>query len=173
LAGILFFSKYPQAFYPSFIVKLVLPSGENENIQKIGGRIDEMYENTLVNVFASVKKYCKYQDKDLVLLKPVLEGLLLNAILHRDYSIELSIKIILMEDKIEIINPGRLMPTLNIEKIQNGIKIQRNPILHSIASKVIKQNERDSSIEKLLEEYPNIEFIDNPEAREFIAIVTL
>lgn len=173
LAGILFFSKYPQDFYPSFNVKLVLPTGSNENVQTIGGTMDDMYANTLITMISAVKEHYHYDEEELAEFKPILEGLLLNAILHRDYTIDLSIKILLHEEKIEIINPGRLMPSLTIGNIQNGIKIQRNPILHSIASKVIAQNDVGTSIESLLEQYSNIEFYNNVDVNEFTATVVL
>ncbi|GIU00522.1 hypothetical protein TSL6_10280 [Sulfurovum sp. TSL6] len=173
MAGILFFSKYPQDFYPSFGVKLVSSTGSDEKVQEIGGTIDDMYENTLISLFDTVKEYYNYDEKELALLKPILEGLLLNAILHRDYTIDVSIKILLLENKIEIINPGKLMPPLTVGNIQNGIKIQRNPILYSIASKVINHKDIDTSIERLVEQYPNIDFYDNTDIKEFTATVGL
>lgn len=52
--------------------------------------------------------------------------IIINAIVHRDYSIKSSIKINVFEDKIEVINPGVLYGNLDIADLGKGISECRN-----------------------------------------------
>jgi ATP-dependent DNA helicase RecG len=58
-----------------------------------------------------------------------LRELLVNAIIHRDYTKRNRNEIRIFNDRIEIESQGRLPNTLTIEKIKAGQKYQRNPIL--------------------------------------------
>ncbi len=60
----------------------------------------------------------------------VFREILANACIHRDYTIAGSeIMVWIFEDRIEISSPGRLPNTISIEKMKNGAKYHRNPIL--------------------------------------------
>ncbi|MDY0094501.1 MAG: ATP-binding protein [Candidatus Vecturithrix sp.] len=60
----------------------------------------------------------------------VLRELLVNSCVHRDYSIAGSrIRILMFDDRLEFITPGRLPNTVTIEKIKAGVSYARNPIL--------------------------------------------
>ncbi len=59
----------------------------------------------------------------------VLRELLVNAVIHRDYTKRNRNEIRIFNDRIEIESQGRLPNTLTIEKIKAGQKYQRNPIL--------------------------------------------
>lgn len=59
----------------------------------------------------------------------VFRELIVNAIVHRDYSLQSKIQIRVFPKRIEIISPGRLANTVTIEKMKAGISISRNPIL--------------------------------------------
>jgi len=62
---------------------------------------------------------------------PAIRELLLNAIVHRDYTNPTDVIIKIFDEKIEITNPGRLMGDLTIEKIKscNYISQHRNKLL--------------------------------------------
>ncbi len=59
----------------------------------------------------------------------VFRELIVNAVVHRDYSLPAKIRICMFPGRIEIISPGRLANTVTIEKMKAGISIPRNPIL--------------------------------------------
>jgi len=67
----------------------------------------------------------------------VLTELLVNALIHRDYLINSSIKVFIFHNRVEIINPGKLTNSLTVEKIKNGLSIHRNPILNSISKNML------------------------------------
>lgn len=62
--------------------------------------------------------------------KKVFRELLVNACVHRNYSISGSkILIFLFDDRIELLSPGRLPNTVTIEKLKAGVSYARNPVI--------------------------------------------
>jgi ATP-dependent DNA helicase RecG len=59
----------------------------------------------------------------------VLEELLVNALIHRDYFTSASIRLMLFADRVEIISPGHLPDSLSTEAIRHGATNRRNPTL--------------------------------------------
>ncbi|SDB48189.1 ATP-dependent DNA helicase RecG [Desulfonatronum thiosulfatophilum] len=60
----------------------------------------------------------------------VFRELLVNAVVHRNYSIIGSqIRVLLFADRIEFLSPGRLPNTVTIEKLSVGTSFARNPLL--------------------------------------------
>ena len=59
-----------------------------------------------------------------------------NALVHRDYLINSSIRVFIFDNRVEIISPGKLPNTATIETIKVGIQIVRNPILVSFVPKL-------------------------------------
>ena len=102
----------------------------------------------------------------------VFEELLVNALIHRDYFISAVIRIFIFEDRIEIISPGHLPNNLTIEKITAGNSNIRNPILASfVAKKLLPYRGLGSGIRRSLEEWPDIDFIDDRDGCTFKVIV--
>ncbi|MGR3178858.1 MAG: RNA-binding domain-containing protein [Candidatus Anammoxibacter sp.] len=67
--------------------------------------------------------------KEIQFPNKIFRELVVNAIVHRDYSISANIEIKMFPFKIEIISPGRLVNTVTIDKMKAGISISRNPIV--------------------------------------------
>jgi len=65
----------------------------------------------------------------------VFEELLVNALVHRDYFINATIKIFIFSDRIKIQSPGVLPNHLTVEKIKLGNSNIRNPIIASFVAK--------------------------------------
>ena len=62
--------------------------------------------------------------------KVVLREALVNAVVHRDYSINGSkIRVLMFSDRIEFHSPGKLPNTVTIEKMKIGVSYSRNPFL--------------------------------------------
>ena len=55
--------------------------------------------------------------------------LVVNAVVHRDYSMQAKIQIQMLPYQIRVISPGRLMNSVTIEKMKAGTSIVRNPVL--------------------------------------------
>jgi ATP-dependent DNA helicase RecG len=60
----------------------------------------------------------------------VFRELIVNAIIHRDYTITGSeVQVWIYEDRIEIKSPGAIPNTITVEKMKFGAKYHRNPVL--------------------------------------------
>lgn len=67
----------------------------------------------------------------------VLREAITNAVLHRDYRTASQTRILVFDDRIEVINPGNLLNQLTLENIrEGGISQKRNPVLASVLNKV-------------------------------------
>ena len=102
----------------------------------------------------------------------VFEELLVNALVHRDYLVSASIRIFIFDNRIEIISPGHLPDNLTVEKIRLGNSIIRNPILVSYAAKgMLLYRGLGSGIKRVLEAWPEIDFLDDRDGCLFTASV--
>ena len=102
----------------------------------------------------------------------VFEELLVNALIHRDYLVSAPIRIFIFDDRIEIISPGHLPDNLTVEKIRTGNSNIRNPILVSYVAKgLLPYHGLGSGIKRALEQWPNIDFMDDRDGCLFTVTV--
>lgn len=102
----------------------------------------------------------------------VFEELLVNALIHRDYLVNATIRLFIFDNRIEIISPGHLPNNLTVEKIRSGISNIRNPILVSYVAKgLLPYKGLGSGIKRARENWPDIRFIDDREGCMFIATI--
>ena len=126
-----------------------------------------------------VKKNLKFIQKDqnfnsigiLEISEIAIEEILQNAIVHRDYLRNSPINLLIFDNRIEIISPGKLPNSLTIENIKLGNAVARNNLLVSYCSKIMTYRGLGSGITRALEEQPNIEFINNIEGEQFKVII--
>lgn len=106
------------------------------------------------------------------IFEAIFEELLVNALVHRDYLVNASIRLFIFDDRIEIISPGHLPNNLTVERIRSGISNIRNPILVSYAAKgLLPYRGLGSGIKRALAEWPEISFTDDRDGSMFIATV--
>lgn len=139
------------------------------------GTLDELYEDSMRFIISQLRSYQVEEgfnsNAKLEINKEVLTELIVNALVHRDYYINASIKIFMFHDRIEIINPGKLTNSLTVEKIKSGIAIQRNPILSSICKTILPYTGYGSGIKRILKLNSSVEFINDVELEQFTSIV--
>lgn len=152
LAGIMIFGVYPQQFYPQlFIACSVVPGVEigelgsqNQRFDdnaRIEGNIEEMLNDTLSFLKKNMKtkiiidengKRKNIPEYPLIALREAI----VNALVHRDYSIYTEksyIKVFKYEDRIEIENPGGLYGINRIEQLGTDTMLEvRNPFIVQI-----------------------------------------
>jgi len=151
LAGVMCFSKYPQAVFPQLCITAVVVPGtemgqtgaDGERFianRRIEGTIGQMLEETMlfvkrnINIKTIIDDDGRRNDKSEYPLKAVREALL-NALMHRDYSIHTEgtpIRIIIYNDRVEIINGGGLYGKLTIDGLGNVHADTRNQTLTNI-----------------------------------------
>ena len=61
--------------------------------------------------------------------KEIVREALLNALIHRDWTIPTDIELAIYSDRLEITSPGALPNTVTVEKMKAGVRVPRNPII--------------------------------------------
>lgn len=179
--GALLFAKRPQLRLPVFIVKAVAFPGQDIadtayiDSQDINGKLSDVFQKTLSFVLGNI--HHQQNDQGINSLgepeipRIVLEELIANALIHRNYFVSAPVKVLVFSDRVEIISPGHLPNNLTIENIKLGNSNVRNPILASFAPRVLPYRGLGSGILRALKAYPEIDFIDDRDGNVFKAVI--
>ena len=177
LAGMLLFGNAPHIYLPAFIVKAVAFPGvilhdtryiDNENIE---GPLAQQYQHCMTflgrNLHHIQGNRGFNSPGQLEIPHQVLEEILVNALVHRDYLISAPIRLLIFADRVEIISPGHLPNHLDTNQIRFGLSNLRNPSLASHAFHILPYQGMGSGIPRALEDWPQIEFLDERAANQF------
>ena len=182
LAGLLLFGEQPERFKPQFVVKAVSYPGSQihasiyEDAEDFSGPLTRVFEGALAFVLRNLRKVQAgrgINSLGVPEIPPVVfEELLVNALVHRDYLIDASIRLFVFNDRVEIISPGHLPNNLTVEKIRVGNSNLRNPILASHSAKgLLPYRGLGSGVPRAVESWPEIEFRDDRDGNLFVATV--
>ncbi|NLN96117.1 MAG: ATP-dependent DNA helicase RecG [Bacteroidales bacterium] len=182
LAGLLFFGKDPQSIKPAFTVKAVSFFGNDifgnqyrNKPKDIKGTIPQLYTETM-NYLKSNLHYLQ-ADQDfnttgiLEISENALIELLQNALVHRDYFKNSPIRVLIFDNRVEIISPGKLPNNLTVEDIKYGNPVIRNNQLVAFSSHSLPYSGLGSGIKRALASQPNIEFINDEKGEQFIVTI--
>jgi ATP-dependent DNA helicase RecG len=103
--------------------------------QEIGGTLPQQVDGALAviknNLLSpSVVEGLKRKATGNILPDKVLREVIVNACVHRNYSIVGSrIRILMYDDRLEFISPGRLPNTVTVEKLRSGVSYSANPVI--------------------------------------------
>lgn len=178
LGGLLFFSYNPQKFRPAFCVKAIsffgnsIGGSDYRSSKDIEGTIPEMFEQAIDFCTANLHHVQAGQNFNstgkLEISRIALEELIQNTLVHRDYSKNAPIRLMIFDDRMEIVSPGTLPNSLTVENIKLGNAVVRNNLLVSYCSKIMIYRGFGSGITRALENQPNIELINDTEGEQFI-----
>jgi len=145
LAGVMLFGRNPQRHRPAFVIKAVSfvgndPAGDRyRDSQDIEGCLRDLYKGSISFLTRNLRRL---QDEkgfntegDLEVPSVALEELVVNMLLHRDYFISAPWRVMMFDNRIELISPGALPNNITVENIRNGVSVIRNPIIASFATK--------------------------------------
>ncbi len=181
LAGNLIFGMNPQKYNTSFYVDCVYFDGNDISVDKfiskktLKGSFEKLFDDSLAFIISNLRKKQvddEFNSKgELEVDKRVLTELIVNALVHRDYYINSSIKVFIFHNRIEIVSPGKLTNSLTVDKIKSGLSIHRNPILNSICKTVLPYSGYGSGIKRSIGINPSIEFVNDIDKEEFKCII--
>lgn len=174
LAGILTFSKYPQAYFPQLCITAVSLPGTELGIvgndgerfidnKRITGAIPDMLEDAVEFVRKNSRTKTIIDDnghradKPEYPIKAVREAIL-NALVHRDYSIHtenVPIRIEMYRDRMEIINSGGLYGKISIDALGKVRPETRNAALANMLELLKITENRYSGIPTMRREFAN------------------
>ena len=151
VCGILNFGKYPQIFSPNLDIVAVRCSTNDYGVEdqngirfldnkRLDGTISEMLKLAISFVINNIKKATRINDSGIredVLEYPIkaIREIILNALIHRDYSMHTEnepIRLTIFDDRIEISNPGGLYGRLSLDELGKVHSDIRNPFIASI-----------------------------------------
>lgn len=149
ISSILLFCPYPQAFFPQLTINAVSVPGTHigdigmnyerfTDNKRIEGTIEDMLSGSLAFIKNNMK-VSTIVDPQTGLRKDsadypmvALREVVLNALLHRDYSIHtesMPIQVLMFTDRIEVKNPGGLYGRITLDQLGKMQPDTRNPIL--------------------------------------------
>lgn len=180
-SGALFFGQHPQQFKPSYVIKAVWYYGndiggkEYRDSRDIEGTIPEMYEQAMMWLKATLRRTQNGQSFNsigkLEIPETVLEELLQNALLHIDLLKPAAIRLLVFDNRVEIINPGCIMGGHTIEEVMLGNSYLRNPLLANFGAKTMPYRGLGSGIPRILREDCRMEISDSKAGNQFTATV--
>ena len=179
LAGLLFFGKEPQSIKPAFTIKAVSYFGNDSagnqyrsKPKDLTGTIPQLFEKALdflMSNLDSLQSGDSFNSQGkLEISRIALEELLQNALVHRDYFKNSPIRLLIFDNRIEIISPGKLPNSLTVEDIKYGNPVIRNNQLVSFSTHTLPYSGLGSGVKRSIEEEPNIELINDVEGEQFI-----
>ncbi len=182
LSGLLFFGKEPQSVKPAFTIKAVSFFGNDIEANQYKSKPKD-FEGTIPELFNKAMEFLmgnldyiqsgesfNAQGK-LEISKVALEELLQNALVHRDYFKNSPIRLLIFDNRIEIISPGKLPNSLTVEDIKYGNPVIRNNQLVAFSTHTLPFSGLGSGIKRALAEEPNIKLINDVEGEQFIVII--
>lgn len=181
IAGAILFAKQAHFRLPTFIIKAVAYPGNDVDeddymdSRDIVGKVSDMFQQTISFITINIQQKQSMQTINSTgkpeIPRIVLEELIANALIHRDYFISAPIRIFIFSNRIEIISPGHLPNNLTIENIKSGNSNIRNPILASFATKLLPYRGLGNGIRRAIKAYPNIEFVDDRDNNMFKVVI--
>ncbi|HDH43830.1 MAG TPA: hypothetical protein ENG66_00245 [Thermococcus sp.] len=160
LAGVLFFGKSPQTYLPyarivcAYIedVDISTPPSDKKDLQ---GRIPEILEDTVKFLRLYLKERHRIEgfEPEVYLEIPeiAMREAIINAIAHRDYTINAPIRVLIFKDSVEIKSPGRLPNTVTIESMKvGGSHVLRNPTIYNFFVKMGLVTDVGSGVARLI-----------------------
>ena len=170
LVCILLFSIYPQMFFPQYTVNAMVVMGyEKGETAADGSRFidNKRIEGTLPEMLEETMKFLGKNMKVRTIVDPVtgeradkteypvvaLREAVLNAIIHRDYSMHteaMPIEVVMYKNRVEIRNPGGLYGRLTVDKLGKVQPDTRNPVLARAMETLGKTENRYSGIPTMI-----------------------
>lgn len=185
LSAVMNFCAYPQAYFPQLcIIATVIPGTEPGAIGELGERFldNQRIEGTLAEMLEGAIQFVSRNMRTKTMIDlhtgrredrtdypiPAIREAVLNALVHRDYSIHtegMPIQIIMFEDRIEIRNPGGIYGRIKIDQLGKVQPDTRNPVIASVLETLKITENRYSGIPTIIrsmQEYglPKPEFVD-------------
>lgn len=160
VAGILMFGRDPQRWLPDARITAVRVPGTEMKLdfsdrQEIAGRLTAQIDGARAFLDRHARDSLRVEGwerkpgtaapdalKDESLPSTALSEAILNAVTHRDYRAASQVRLLVFDDRIEVINPGMLLNKLTLDSIRlGGISQRRNP---AVAALLARANRREN-----------------------------
>ena len=181
LAGLMFFGKQPQKYCPSFMIKAVsfygndLGGMEYRDSKDIEGTIPEMFEQGMMFLKSNLHQVQAGQNFNSVgkleVSQVALEEILQNSLVHREYIKTAPIRLLIFDNRVEIISPGALADGLTVDDIKLGITFQRNQLIAGFCAKTMLYRGLGSGLLRAHKDGAKMQFINSESGKQFTTII--
>lgn len=100
-----------------------------------------------------------------------IQELVVNMFLHRDYFVSSPWRVMIFDDRVELISPGCLPNHLDIEKIKAGVSVVRNPLIFSFATREMPYRGLGTGVMRAIELGAQVAFVSDRELNVFKAVI--
>ncbi len=159
LAGALVFLEEPQQYFPHTYLRVCV----GDTYLRLSGPLWKLVEDAMATVFGGGKNLYRMVFKgvervDVELLPPkVLREAIINALVHRNYSIHSETFIMISGGKLSVRNPGSFPPGVSLK---NPLPVPRNPVLYELMFNLGYIEKQGRGVRMILEtckRNPNVE----------------
>ena len=182
LAGLMMFGRHPEFFVPQFCVKAVRINGNDMSFtsfldrEDFAGTIPDMYAGAMAFVMRNMHKTQRAESVNMPgeseIPRIVFEEIIVNALVHRNYFVDAPVRILIFDDRVEVVSPGSLPNHLTVEKILAGNTNIRNPIIASyVARGLLPYWGLGSGVRRVQSAWRNIKFIDDKVGVQFRVVI--
>lgn len=181
LAGLLFFGKNPQNIKPAFCIKCVafygnsLGGSEYRDSRDLVGTIPVLFDEGMAffkrNLLHTQQGQNFNSQGILEISEIALQELLENGLIHRDYIKNAPIRLMVFDNRIEIISPGSLPKSLVVEELRYGSPVVRNNLMVGYALHTMPYRGLGSGLKRAYEHQSNIELINDTDGELFRVII--
>jgi|ERR1035437_708239 ATP-dependent DNA helicase RecG len=182
LAGAILFGNNNPVILPEFYISAVCFFGNDvsgnsfRDSKNITGNIFEQFQGASEFIMRSLHQVQvdnSFNSPGLLEIpKIVFEEIIVNALVHRDYFINDSIKLFVFDNRIEIKSPGKLPNSMTVSDVINGLQRRtRNAVLTSLVDNLIPYKGSGSGVLRALKAYRHIQFENNIDAEYFRVII--
>ena len=181
LAGLLLFGKDPQRYAPVNMVKAVAfvgtsaASSEYRDSDDFRGTLRDLYKSTMQFILRNLRHVQAGQNFNSIGKTEIPEGaiqeLVVNMFLHRDYFVSSPWRVMMFDDRIELVSPGCLPNHLDIEKMKAGVSVARNPLIFNFATKEMPYRGLGTGVQRALELGAKVDFVSDRELNLFKAVI--
>jgi predicted HTH transcriptional regulator len=179
LAGLLFFGNDVQNIRPQFTIKAAMFVGNDiggnsykSKPEDLKGTIPELFKQGMMYVKSCIKYMQNGQGFNSIGVPEVsviaLEEVLQNALVHRDYFKNAPIRLLVFDNRIEIVSPGRLPNSLTVDEVKYGNPVTRNNQIALFASRTLPYSGLGSGLRRAYAEQPDMELENDVEGEQFI-----
>jgi len=183
VAGALLFGRNPERLLPSFSVKAVWFRGTERGATEFYD--SRRFDGTIAAQYEQAMAFCRRWNSRIQTSESfnspgtpevpelVFEEMLTNALIHRDYFLQDSIKLFMFDDRVEIRSPGRLPNSLTIEQMRRGVRRDRNPLIASFGNDLMQYRGLGSGVVRAIRHVPDLRIEEDAEAEEVVVTIPL
>jgi len=146
VAGVLFFAQRPQEFLPQAQINAArIPGSDLATVpsdrKDFGGRIPAVIEEAakFLRVHLTVRHEIRGFESEVKeeLPEVALREAVVNAVAHRDYTVQAPSRLLIFDDRVEVHTPGRLPNTVSVEAMRLGAAhVLRNPLIYTLCARL-------------------------------------